>query len=192
MAYTQREVTAPLPISESGEILPQELDVAFFNQLDESLRRNQTRELDTVLGDMSNRGFLRSGDTMTRVTEDILGPAEDRRAQALLPVAMNAASAGREERLGTLQFERTRQMQKEQFDRELESIRLRAELQKELLQMQEDLEGGNLWGDIAGAAFGSFAGSLSGGLGANLARGITGGVSSLFSSGRNSGQRRTV
>jgi len=182
MAIIPREVTAPIPMNEKGEISPQELDVNFFNLLDESLRRNQQREMESVMGGLSDRGFLRSGDTFTQVAENVLGPAEERRAQALLPIASSAAMAGREERLGEQQFQRTRQLQKEQFDRQLEAMRLQAELQKELLQLQNNLAGGFSWGEFGGQLAGSLAGSMFGGIGGGIGAGIGRGIAHKMSS----------
>ncbi len=153
------------------ELAPDELDQAFFEGLDQIIGRQQTRGLEQTLGGLEERGFLRSGETFSRVAEDVLGPAEQRRTQAILPLKREAAMLGREERLGETQFQRQRQMAGEDFDRQLKIVERKAELDRALLQLRAELEGneqGFGWGEFGGAVLGTLAGSVAGGVGGSL------------------------
>ena len=142
-----------LPTNERGEVLPQELNEQFLQALDQALARQETRQIQRIGGEQEARGFLQSGQTLKRVAEEVIGPGLERRQQALLPLAQQSAMLGREERLGTQQFERgrqlagedfqrTRQLKAEDFGRRLQEIDRMSQIQRDLLELQDNLEGG--------------------------------------------------
>lgn len=153
----------------ASKFLPQELDEEFFASLDDAFARSDAKQTERVLEDVNARGFFRSGQALEGVTEEVLGPAQDRRRGALLGLAREGAFAGREERLGEEQFERTRQLAEEDHLRRLAELTRRAEINKELLFLEDSLsDSGGGFGEFLGTVAGIGAGSLFGGVGAGI------------------------
>lgn len=177
----------------TSEYLPPELDEAQFENLDRLLQIQEARQLNRTLEDMEGRGFFKSGQTLKRVSEDVLGPSIERRGQALLGLAREGAFAGREERLGEVGFKRQQQFAGEQFERQrqfageehlrrLAEISHRATVNKQLMELQSELEdsGGFGIGDFLGQAAGFGIGSMFGGIGAGVGAGIGGRLGGMF------------
>ncbi len=172
-----------LPIGQKGEVLPNELSNDYFQALDAALARQEKVQMERTLGDLGDRGFLRSGDTFTRVAQDVLGPSQERRAQIMLPEMQRAAGQGREERLGDVAYGRQNEQMKQQHLYRLDELAQQAEAQRMLMQLESDLSdpGGFDWGAIGGQALGMAAGGLFGGIGAGVGGAIAkkyGGTSS--------------
>lgn len=161
-----------LPASQRGEVLPAELSNEYFRNLDAALARAEARQLERTLGELGDRGFLRSGETFTRVAEDILGPSQERRRQAIIPLVQEGSLLGREERLGETQFQRQRQFASEEQERRLVQMEKSAQIQRMLLELENDLKGGDVWGGILGQVTGAAAGGLFGGVGGGVGYGL--------------------
>ena len=163
-----------LPIGQKGEVLPSELSNDYFQALDAALARQEKVQMERTLGDLGDRGFLRSGDTFTRVAQDVLGPSQERRAQIMLPEIQRAAGLGREERLGEVAYSRQNEQAKQQHLYRLEELSQQAEAQRMLAQLEADLSdpGGFDWSVIGGQALGMAAGGLFGGIGVEAGRRI--------------------
>lgn len=187
-----REVTAPLPLGERGEISPEELDVEFFNQLDTSLQRVEEKQFESTLGDLADRGFLRSGETFSRVAEDVIGPGIERRQKALGGIAERSALRGREERLIGEGREFESEEREKTFQRELTLLSRRAQVQRELLELQDSLSGDSFgFGEFLGQAAGIGAGAFFGGAGGAAGKAIGSQLFSRSGSSGDSGRRRT-
>lgn len=184
---------------QTSKFLPPELDEALFSNLDQLMARQERQQLDRTLEEFNRRGILESGQTLRGVVDEVLGPSIERRTGVLLPLAREGAYAGREERLGEVGFERQRQFAGEQFDRQrqfaqeehlrtLERMSRQADVQRQLLELQDELEGGFGFGDFLGQSAGLFGGALFGGLGGSLGKSLggaaAGGISSYFSKGK--------
>ena len=163
-----------LPQSAAATI-PTELGQDFLSTLDRDLQLQERKQMEDLLGFQESRGLLRSGDTNRRLVEDVLGPGLERRKQALLPLALGGAEAGREERLGGTAFERQRQFASEEFSRQLQMAREQARLQQDLMRLQASL--GNESYDYQQPGFGrQLLSGIAGGVGSGLAGGISKGV----------------
>lgn len=179
MAYEYQTGEDRLPVGGIGEQLPTELSAAYFQNLDRLMARQEAKQMERTLGDLGDRGFLRSGDTFSRVAEDVLGPAQERRNAILLPEMQRAAGQGREERLGGVAFNRQKEMASLQNQYRLEEIQAQANVQKMLLELEASLQpdtGGFDWGQIGGQALGIAAGGIFGGVGAGIGGRIAGGM----------------
>lgn len=173
-----------LPGSEGGAFTT-ELDEAFLSNLDELLRKQETQGIENIGNQLEERGLFRSGQTLKKVTEDVLAPSLARRGEALLGVAKESALRGREERLigeerkfgveqGDIAFSRQQQLAKESFDRRLIELERMAEIEERMIRLRDDLEPGFL--EQFGAGF-------AGGLGSGLAGIGTGGLKGVFAGG---------
>lgn len=169
----------------TAQFLPPELNEAYFENIDKLLARQEAQALQRNLEDLESRGFFRSGQTLREVSENILGPALQRRQTALLPLAREAAFAGREERLGEVQFQRQRQFAEEESDRRLRELGARATINRQLMELQSELEerGGFGIGEFLGQAAGAGIGSLFGGVGAGIGAGIGRRIGQRFGGG---------
>lgn len=167
-----------LPRAGNEQLIP-EMDEQFLSNLDAQLIRQEMQAIERIGGEQESRGFFRSGNTQRRLTEEVLGPSLERRQQALLPLARESALMGREERMGDVAFDRQRQFAQEQFERQMDAMSQQLEMQKILLQFQEDLSGGGFLEDflapLAGGAIGAFTGGFGGAAGFGLARSLFGG-----------------
>ena len=159
--------------TERPEALIPELDNELLGLLDEQFQRIEQQQLERTLGGLEERGFFRSGQTLKDVSEQVLGPSEQRRRQPLLQLERESALRGREERLGEEQFERTRQLAQEDFQRRLTFFEKQARLQRDLIELQASLEGGGGFG--FGELAGTVAGGVAGGFGAGFAGKVAGG-----------------
>lgn len=160
-----------------GEFLPNELSDKYFQNLDAALARVDRTQLDRTLGGLSDRGFLRSGDTFTQVSNDVLGPSQERRNQILLPELQRAAGQGREERLGDVAYGRQKEMQAIEHKNRLEELSKQAEIRRMLMELEDSMSsdsGGFDWGALAGQGIGTIAGGAFGG----VAGGISGKIGS--------------
>jgi hypothetical protein len=154
-------------ISGIREALPDELSARYFQNYDKALERMQSLDLNRTLGGLSDAGFLRSGNTFTQVANNVLGPADERRASILQPELRNAANQGRDERLAGVAFDRQNQQLATQHKYKLEELSKQAQVQQMLMELENSLnnQGGFDWGGLAGTVVGGFAGSLAGGVG---------------------------
>jgi len=166
MAYQREYQTGEsgFDTSEMRDVLPDELSDRYFQNLDVALQRIEGRQMDRTLGELGDRGFLRSGDTFSKVSEDVLGPAVERRNQILLPELRRAAGEGREERMIGEQFGRQKELMALEHRNRLEEMERQAEIRRMLLELEDSMAGqdssGWSWGQIAGTAAGVVAGSF--------------------------------
>lgn len=180
-----------LPVNQQGEVLPNELDSTYFNNLDQIMQRQEKQQMDRVQGTLENQGFLRSGQNFKDVSEQVLGPSIERRNNALLPMAQDAAMRGREERLGTLNFQRQEEFAAKQQQYKLEQMDKQAQISRMLMQLQDDMNhsGGFGFGDFLGQAVGMGVGAMFGGVGAGIGGAVGKRIGGSFdrSSGGSSG-----
>ena len=151
-----------------SQFLPQEFQQAQFDVFDQMLKRIEKNQLEGLMEEQEERGFLKSGRTDKRIIEEILGPSIQRRREFLTPLAAEGARMGREERLGEVGFQRQRQFAGEEFQRKrefagedfmrkLDFLRQRHQFERELMELKDDLEGG-----FGEAFMGSFGSGLAG------------------------------
>ena len=164
MAYEYQTGEDRLPIGGRGEVLPEELSNAYFQNLDRMMALQEGKQMERVLGELSNRGFLRSGDTFTQVAENVLGPAQERRNALLLPELKSAASAGREERLGEVQFGRQKELSRQEYLQRLDELDKQAKIKRMLMELEADLNSpsGDIFEQILGQGLGAFTGAFAG------------------------------
>lgn len=148
-------------------ILPPELNQNYFDSLDRILQGQEKSGIDRVLNSQEERGLFRSGQSESRIIDEVLGPSLVRRQQALLPIAMQGANQAREERLGTTSFERTRQLTQQEFDNRMKEMAAQNGFQQQLLQLQRSLGIGVPQNRPSGNDV--FQNALMGGLGQGLA-----------------------
>lgn len=160
----------------TGEVLPDELSDRYFQNLDAALARVEGRQMERTLGDLGDRGFLRSGDTFSQVSEQVLGPSVERRNQILLPELRRSAEQGREERLGEQNFGRQKELAKIGHEYQLEELQKQADIKRMLLELEDSLSSGMDWGAVGGAVAGGFAGSVLGPVGAGVGSRIGAGL----------------
>ncbi len=175
MAYEYQTGEDPIDMRGIDEILPNELSGRYFQNLDAAMRRSEKTQFDRTLGDLSDRGFLRSGDTFTQVAEQNLGPSMERRNQVILPELQRAAGQGREERLQGVAFDRQKEMTAIQHKNKLEELAKQAEIQRMLMELEQSFapqSGGFDWQGLAGSAIGGVVGAYTGGLGGGLGKGM--------------------
>lgn len=171
MPYEYQTNEDPIDLKGVDELLPDELSGRYFQNLDSIMQRSDKQQLDRTLGELSDRGFLRSGDAFTRVATDVLGPSQERRNTILLPELRNAALAGREERLQSVAFDRQKEAMRLEHQFRLEEMVKQAEIRRQLLELQDILNGdsgGFDWGGIAGTIGGGLVGSIGGTFGAQV------------------------
>ena len=165
-----------------GEFTPEYDDQVLAN-LDALLAHQEKRGMKNILDQQEERGFFRSGQTGERLVDEVLGPGLERRKQATLGLVGRRQEAQREERLGGLQFERQRQMQGEEMERQIAMVELQAIHQRRLLELRQQLANdsrpsfGRTLGQSFAEGFGSSAGT---GLGKSAASGVSAGVGGLF------------
>src|SRR3990167_3490966 len=167
----RQELEDLLPVSGRQNDLSQELGADYLANLDKTFQRQEQGQIDQLLQQQEARGFLRSGDTSKQLIEQYLGPSIERRRSALLPVAMQGAQQGREERLGALDFERKRQFASEDYQRQIDFLARQHQVQKELLELKQSLENsgvGFTWEGLAGNFAGNFAANAGASLGASM------------------------
>lgn len=152
------------------DVMPQELGQTFFTSLDQMLKKQEQGGIDSVLNSQEERGLFRSGQTEANLIDQVLGPSLARRQQALLPLAFQGASQARDERLGETNFQRTRQLSSEEFDRRMKELDQQNQYQMQLLQLQKSL-GIGVGPEKPG--FGEiFASSFANGLGSGASKAI--------------------
>src|SRR3990167_7452862 len=186
----RQELEDLLPVSGRQNDLSQELGADYLANLDKTFQRQEQGQIDQLLQQQEARGFLRSGDTSKQLIEQYLGPSIERRRSALLPVAMQGAQQGKEERLGALDFERKRQFASEDYQRQIDFLARQHQVQKELLELRQSLEnsgGGFSWEGLAGTALGAAAGSFGGYAGASAGAGLGGRIGSMFGKSKTPG-----
>jgi len=145
--------------SGTSSLIP-EINEQMLDVLDRELARQANIGIDVVGQGMEQRGFYRSGQNLKSVSEQVLQPMQEQRRGAMLGMAKESAMAGREERLGDVQFERQRQMQQEQFANQLEYLSKQVQYEKDMAQLKADLQGG-FWDTVAtgfASGFGQMAG----------------------------------
>lgn len=170
MPFEYQTGEQPIDFRGVDEILPNELSNRYFANLDAAMARSESRQMDRTLGGLSDRGFLRSGDTFTKVSQDVLGPSIERRNAVILPEMQRAAGQGREERLQGVAFDRQKEMERLQHQNRLEEISKQAEMRRMLMELEDSLSGGGGfdWGGFAGQVAGMGAGAFFGGAGGAL------------------------
>ncbi len=159
-----------------GELLPNELSDRYFQNLDSALQRAEKTQLDRTLGGLSDSGFLRSGDTFTQVSNQVLGPSTERRNAILLPELQRAADQGREERLSGVAWDRQKQAAATQHQYQLEELDKQAQIKRMLMELEDSLNGnqnqgfdlGGLAGTVVGGALGRFGGTIGAQAGAKV------------------------
>lgn len=162
----------PIDFTGINELLPDEFSSKYFQNLDAIMERNDRLQMDRTLGGLADRGFLRSGDTFTRVSEEVLGPSQERRNAVLLPEMRNAAMLGREERMGQVAYDRQKEFAGIEHQYRLEELMKQAEIRRQLLELEASLNdpggGGFDWGGLAGTIVGGAVGSIGGTFGAQI------------------------
>ena len=176
MAFEYQYGEDRLPISPQGELAPQELSNAYLQNLDQIMARQEAQQLERVQGTMENQGFFRSGDTLKNVSEQVIGPSVERRNAVLLPEMQRIAGQGREERLGQVQFDRQKELSKQDYLQRLDELDKQAAIKKMLMELESSLADptGDIFSSILGQAAGSFAGAIGGRAGAGLFGGGSG------------------
>jgi hypothetical protein len=147
----------------SGGLAP-ELNRDLIENLDRVLAQQEARTTRRINQRENERGFLQSGPRLESVAEEVLGPAQDRRQQALLGLTQQSAQMGREDRVRGEDFQRTRQLQEEAFERRLIEMQKQADIQMRLLELQDELSSPG-FGDFAGSLIGTGVGAAFGGVG---------------------------
>lgn len=168
--------TDPFSLSGLGidpKILPQEFGEETLRNLDVLAERRERNQLDRLFDEQEERGLFRSGQTERRALEEVALPGIDARRRDLFSLVGGALGQGREERLGETDFQRTRQIQGEEFQRRLQELEQQLKNQRNLLQLQKDLKpkGTGFFGDFASSFASSFASGFGGGLGSRLGGG---------------------
>lgn len=143
-------------------ILPPEYGRSTLANLDAILAQRERGHLNRVYDEQEERGLFRSGQTERRALEEVVYPGEEMRRQSLLDVVGGALGQQREERLGEVGFDRSRQMAGEEFERRLKELDVQFANQKALFSFQKEL---GLFDKPKGPSFGdvfknAFAGSL--------------------------------
>lgn len=138
----------------------------FFRSLDERLAHQERKNLERLYEEQEGRGLFRSGQTERRALEEVAFPGIEARRGALFGLLEKA----REERLSEKEFQRTRQLQGEEWQRRLQELGMKLHHQRAMLEAQAALGiGGGGGGDDFGSTFTrGFASSL----GQNLAGGF--------------------
>ena len=148
----------------SGQEYTPEYDQSVMDNLDALLQTQEKRGVRNILDQQEERGMLRSGQSSERLVEEVLGPGLERRKQTALQLTGRRQEAQREERLGSLQFERQRQMQGEEMERQIAMVELQAIHQRRMLELRQMLENDSR--PSFGRTFGqNFASSFGQGLG---------------------------
>lgn len=153
-------------------VLPPEFGRATLANLDSMLEHRERGQLNRLYDEQEERGLFRSGQTERRALEEVAYPGVESRRRGLLDLVGGALGQQREERRGETEFQRTRQLAGEEFNRRLEELKMTLHNQRLLLQMQKDFGAF----DRKGGSFGEiFASSFAGGLGSGAGRAIIGG-----------------
>jgi len=160
-----------------GEVLPDELSNRYFQALDKALARSEAAQMERVQGTLADQGFFRSGENLKQVSEQVLGPAQERRAQIILPEMQRAAGQAREERLGGVAFERQKELSKQESLQRLDELDKQAQIKRMLLELESSLSEptGDIFSGILGSAAGSFAGAFGGKAGGKAGSALFGG-----------------
>jgi len=148
-----------LPTS-AAAVMPQELGTDFFASLDKALQLQEKGASENIYGDMESRGLLNSGINTREITDKVLGPGLQRRQQAFLPFAFNAAATGQSQRF-------QKEQQHQQFLDQLETMREQNLLTMRLMNFQQQLSqqaprSKPTFGDMFESNFASGLGSLLG------------------------------
>lgn len=144
-----------------------ELNQDILANLDRILSQQEDRQVKRITERENERGFMQSGERLGAISEEVLGPGQDRRQQALLGLTRESAQMGREDRIRGEDFQRQRQFAQEQFERRLVEMQKQAEIQLRLLELQDELSSPG-FGDFAGAIVGAGVGAFTGGAGAGI------------------------
>ena len=92
------QFTDPFQLPASAQkVIPQELGGDFLASLNRSMDLQEQKSRENLLGFQESRGLLRSGDTNRRLVEDVLGPGDTQRRNALLGIAVPAAMQGQQQ-----------------------------------------------------------------------------------------------
>lgn len=147
--------------------LPKEYVGGVFENLDRLLASQTRRGLDDLYDSQEERGMFRSGQTEKRALEEVVFPADAARRKSVLDMVGMALGQQREERLGDVQFSRTKELAADEFERRLKEIELQAQQQRDLLRLQASLGIGvapkkqSFW-DRMGGSFASGFGQAAG------------------------------
>lgn len=142
--------------------LPAEFSQGLLENLDRLLQGQEKRQTTNILDQQEERGLFRSGDTESRIVGEVLGPSVDRRRSALMELISGGLNQGREERLDTQNFDRSKEMATVAWDRRLKELQMQLDQSRELAQLTASQNG-----------FGAkFAQGLGSGLGAGVAGAI--------------------
>mgnify|MGYP001574711014 CR=1 FL=1 len=162
------QFTDPFQLPESAQkVIPQELGGDFLASLNRSMDLQQQKSQEDLLGFQEQRGLLRSGDTNRRLIEDVLGPYDERRRQALLGIAVPAAQQGQEQAY-------KKEFQTMLFQQQLQELQKRYELNRQLEILRGQLEEQQQPSMMSGIGQ-KFAGAIGAGAG-GIAIGMTGGL----------------
>ena len=187
--FSQEDYSQNYALPESAKkIIPQELADPFFQSLDQSLQRQEQQQMERLLGFQESRGLLRSGDTNKQLVEQVLGPGLERRRQALVPFAFEAASKGQEQgfqkELSEMQQKQRLEIQRADFFNQLETMRNEAAMKGDLMRLQNAMDnnfGNNLKSSLAKGLGGAFGQSFGKEMGEGSGKGVKQGLSSLLS-----------
>lgn len=160
-----------------GKYLPPEYGTELISQAEEFAGRREEEETRQFLEQINAVGRLHTGSALRGAITGLLGPRQERTESLTRGIALAGAGAGREERMGeetynrqketaTVGFERSRQTAQENFMRQLDAMAKQYEYQKGLLDYQDELEGGDFFGNLLG----SVAGGVGGGFGIGLGK----------------------
>jgi len=135
----------------------------YFNTIDAMLRKNEQQKTQNILGEQADRGFLHSGDTFSRIANEVTNPGIQNRAAAFMPELDRSAGYQYEQRGIDTANRRQQILADDAFRRRMQEIAARASIEHQLAGLEADTGGGfdimSLFGNVAGAAAGAYAGS---------------------------------
>lgn len=147
------DIASTAPRVGGNEISIPEMDRDFLSALDTIWDTTEKLQTEGLYQDLNSRGILDSGQTLKDVSEQVLGPSVARRTQAEYGVKSRGAEMAREERMGSVNFERQRQLKAEDFTRRLEELEQEYRNQRNILSLQANLRPSNsshgFFGDLA-------------------------------------------
>ncbi len=131
-----------LPAS-AQSVIPGELGQDFLSSLDQSMQAQEGQSIRDLMENQQSRGMLQSGDTDRKLLEQVLGPAQAQRQNALTGLAMQGAQIGQDQKYQTgmenTQFGQSQQLTQQNFQNSLQYLQQQASLQQQLVQLENQL-----------------------------------------------------
>jgi len=135
----------------------------YFNNIDAMLRKNEQQKTQNILGEQADRGFLHSGDTFSRIAQEVTNPGILDRASSMLPELDRNAGYQYQQRGIDTANRRQQILADDEFRRRMEEISTVASIDRRIAELQGNVDQGfdvlSLFGNVAGASAGAYAGS---------------------------------